>query len=545
MTRARQLLAGVLCLLALLQVGNGQKFPSEGEFSVFKEDGKWLVVQGKVNNYIARATIQNNNNITGWANFDVETNGAMEDEYQAYGAGYIEGALTTELIYNSWMTQLEYFYSGTYSAVGAEWLAKNDLWVRTQVGSCKGLIRGTDVYASQDCDYWYQIGLVLTQLDGMYQGYNDHCDSDKVLSYNIFLWIETNADIDDILTALDPNAVPPTPEEALENDHCSVLVKYAFDETYQLYHSHATWGHYVNMLRSFKHYTFPFSHPSTASVTVSFSSFPAWIPSGDDYYITDQGLIVTETTNNVFNMSLYQNVLTTTVLYWLRVVVANRMAHNGSEWVSIFGKYNSGTYNNQWQVTDTKLFTPGQPIMDNTLWILEQIPGYVMSADVSFFLQDQSYFPSYNIPYFPFIYNISGYPAQYEQHGDAYSYEACPRANIFRRDQDKVTSFQSFQDLMRYNEYQTDPLSLGDPCNAISARCDLNTTSVAPFGGFDCKATSAMLIKNMTTTALSGPTTLTQPPFAWVGPFADIPHYGQPTVFNFSFEIMQPQNLRM
>ncbi len=32
-------------------------------------------------------------------------------------------------------------------------------------------------------------------------------------------------------------------------------------------------------------------------------------------------------------------------------------------------------YNNQWMVVDYKLFTPNQPIQDNTLWILEQIPG--------------------------------------------------------------------------------------------------------------------------------------------------------------------------
>lgn len=30
----------------------------------------------------------------------------------------------------------------------------------------------------------------------------------------------------------------------------------------------------------------------------------------------------------------------------------------------------------QWMVIDTKLFVPGKPIQPNTLWIIEQIPGF-------------------------------------------------------------------------------------------------------------------------------------------------------------------------
>jgi hypothetical protein len=90
----------------------------------------------------------------------------------------------------------------------------------------------------------------------------------------------------------------------------------------------------------------------------------------------DSQLVSQETTNNVYNASLYSAVTPQTVLVWMRVIVANRMANSGSEWTSIFAKYNSGTYNNQWMVVDYKQFTPGKPIQPNTLWILEQIPGY-------------------------------------------------------------------------------------------------------------------------------------------------------------------------
>jgi hypothetical protein len=59
-------------------------------------------------------------------------------------------------------------------------------------------------------------------------------------------------------------------------------------------------------------------------------------------------------------------------------------------------------------VIDYKLFTPLQPLQPGTLVVLEQIPGYVEWADVTNVLQF-GYWPSFNIPYFPYIYNISGF----------------------------------------------------------------------------------------------------------------------------------------
>jgi hypothetical protein len=43
----------------------------------------------------------------------------------------------------------------------------------------------------------------------------------------------------------------------------------------------------------------------------------------------------------------------------MRIVVANRLASSGKEWVDKFFVFNDGTYNNQWMITDFKQFTPG------------------------------------------------------------------------------------------------------------------------------------------------------------------------------------------
>jgi len=250
-----------------------------------------------------------------------------------------------------------------------------------------------------------------------------------------------------------------------------------------------------------------------------------------------------ETTNEVMNNTLFKTYISTkTVPEWIRIILANRMSTSGEEWVSIFEMYNSGTYNNQWQVVDFKLFTPGQPLKPGTLWIAEQIPGYIIAADKTDYLSGQGFWPSYNIPYFHEIYNISNYPTYYRQYGNTYSYSHCARAQIFQRDAPKVETLEDMKRIMRYNQYQTDPLSLQDACRSISARCDLNTpwlnnslNSYSPFGGIDSKITDASMVPNLDSIVVSGPTWDSQPPFAWTHQWDGQPHWGQPKVFAFDY----------
>jgi hypothetical protein len=81
------------------------------------------------------------------------------------------------------------------------------------------------------------------------------------------------------------------------------------------------------------------------------------------------------------------------------------------------------------------------------------------------------------------------------KYGDEYSYENCPRAKILRRDHHKVQTLDDERIIIRYNDYQNDPLSEGDPLNAIAARGDLRKEPI-PFFAFDAKVTSYSRIKN-------------------------------------------------
>lgn len=97
------------------------------------------------------------------------------------------------------------------------------------------------------------------------------------------------------------------------------------------------------------------------------------------------------------------------MLEFVRAMVANRLAYNPMDWVDIFKLYNSGTYNNQWMIVNYAAFQPGSPLPDeDVLHVLEQMPGYIVHDDFTKHLINQTYWASYNVPYFPFIYNISG-----------------------------------------------------------------------------------------------------------------------------------------
>jgi len=189
-------------------------------------------------------------------------------------------------------------------------------------------------------------------------------------------------------------------------------------------------------------------------------------------------------------------------------------------------------------IIDQKLFTPKQPLMPDTLWVIEQIPGLVVGGDVTRELE-RGYWSSYNVPYWIEIYNKSGYPDVAKRGGAEVTYQLAPRAKIFRRDEGTVVDNDSFQKLMRFNEYKTDPYSDGDPLKSICSRGDLAGENMA-FGCVDTKWTSWSLFQKGISYALNGPTVNTGdlPPFSW-NQFPTAPNYGQPTVFNFSFVQMK------
>lgn len=126
---------------------------------------------------------------------------------------------------------------------------------------------------------------------------------------------------------------------------CSGLIK--TDGNFSdIWFGHSSWFIDQGTSRIYKHYNFGYQNPAIVGKQLSFSSYPGYLSSLDDFYqIWDSRLVVIETSNSIFNLTLYKQVQPESLFAWHRVRLANLISKGGDEWGSVLNTYNSGTYN--------------------------------------------------------------------------------------------------------------------------------------------------------------------------------------------------------
>jgi len=518
---------------------------------VLDSSGNAELVQGagpEIAGAAAWGSFQDAINETGWALLDIHTSPEFSGASQSYAAGFLEGSLTHHRIYqhrgNVW--GFDFFTKTKIPKTVLNFLDANLAWMKEQVR------------LHQSDAYWQTIGYLLEQARGLTDGYNIQVKAHPertFLTEQMLTLSLIDADMDDVVTALLLHGHNVNEYYPLHNrrkarrrrhyGHCSALIQCAPGNS-DIWVGHSTWDGYRAMLRVVKNVDMPL--PGVSARKLSFTSNPGSLYSADDFYVTDTGLAVIETSISNHNNSLWMMIKPESVFTWARTMVANRLARTGAEWTELQVRHNSGTCNNQWMVVDYKVFVPGQPLKDGTLWVSETMPGYSHREDMTHVLAQRRSWPSYNVPFFNDIWTVGGYPAMQSWHpkvADTYSLTKNPRALMFERADaaGKVTSLKSFMDLLRSNDLE-DPLSQGDACNAISARCDLNRPSTKQyecFGGIDLKVTGWRHdISDLSFLGVSGPTQrIDIPAFAWSNQNSSVDgcmasqHTGHPDKFDF------------
>ena len=185
--------------------------------------------------------------------------------------------------------------------------------------------------------------------------------------------------------------------------------------------------------------------------------------------------------------------------------------------------------------------------------------------DLTWFLNSEGYWASYNIPYLDQISRKSGNTAACElgrvstpPNNDS-CWDSCPRANIFRNRHGALAMVADMRDLMQYNNWKVDPLSEAKPSHAIASRRDLalELKDVYPSGGTDSKISSASRVISGISVASArggsravgpevdvrmGPTYDQQPVFCWstLRSNATFSHEGQPDCFHFPWVTLSP-----
>jgi hypothetical protein len=443
---------------------------------------------------------------------------------------------------------------------------------------------------SYERQVWYHTQLTRSQLQGLYQGYSASrlaraaetgTESPimlQPLSKQDILLLQLSGDLEDIqaVYTASSGARPSEGGPVLTTGHCSALVRFTGDD---LLVSQDTWSDLNGMLRVYKMYDFPFrTEPGVdtrvSASKVSFSSYPAVLNSGDDFYVASSGLIVLETTIGNSNPDLYTKYMTpTNILEWIRNIVANRLASNGQTWYEIYRLYNSGTYCNQNMIIDYNLFaqrstsSSSRTLLNNTLLLVEQLPGFVVATDATDRLESDGYFGGYNSGYNEFIRKVGGFDNDVASIGAWASYWDTPRALIFKRDAPSVTDLNGMKKIMRSCDFKLDPLSSQLPTceylnktncfpaftaeNCIATRGDLNPSNgvwgISAFGhrnhvATDSKISQFSTYNNNTVPAdvICGPVgkndnPLSTPNFKWSeSDFNNqVQHLGHPDEFNF------------
>lgn len=461
-------------------------------------------------------------NETGWMRFNVTTSASYPDFVQMRAVGFAEGKLFQHQIFNHYHNLKDWFlfaylHTDDYPQELYDFLQENLDWTRTSAYK----------YAEVD-SFWRQVAYTLDHFDGLVEAYRATAPPEEMLS-EIELWTYlSSGDLLDIVNFAVPSTrmdfSKMTREEISDylalRSHCSGLVYFNEDD---IYVGQTAWFFYGGMTRVFKGYTLNLNDYSNAAETLTFSSYPGFSYSFDDWTVTSQGLVIIETTANVLNTSLYDNCTPRSVLTWIRSQVASRSATSGDVWHQIISQYNSGTYNNQWIVVDLKKsrdITTGYK--NNLVWVSEQMPGYIVADDVAYDMAcGNHYFPSYNTPFFDELWIVAGYPSVAENDA-SYRYDKNPRGLMFARDAPGITGVEDMKRIMRYNRWQTDPLAITegqtdpDPGNGISARYDLrlDESRRKAFGGYDAKIlTYNAYSRKMVAYFISGPTTDDQEPW--------------------------------
>jgi hypothetical protein len=177
---------------------------------------------------------------------------------------------------------------------------------------------------------------------------------------------------------------------------------------------------------------------------------------------------------------------------------------DGQSWTEQFARKNSGTYNNEYVVVDTKKWVAGQPVQRDLVWMIEQMPGFTKSRDVSEEFARKTYFEGISTPRFPEIWNLSDYPGEmmrFPEKADFWSFDGQIREKLIVRDAPTIGTDERFKEFMQYNDYLHADLMIipgtvppqREPAQGMLAKYDLRpengTICGMPqhFGGMDVK----------------------------------------------------------
>jgi hypothetical protein len=537
---------------------------------------------------------------TGWDKLYLRTFAPANPLIQCYVSGYLEGLLTAQEIFY-YFSNIHVFFHGEEEYIQdiKNFYGKIDQNLRQKINNPeffqnlrKSKLDDTSDSLKSEFTQWSYLTCLHAQINGLHQGYNQ-ITSNKQLDLLDFYFINSEGNYGDLKTFMQINKMD-IPDQSkfytqenlqkvynsqniekiwkdlLRKGHCSAIIKLTQKNgKFDIIAGHNTWSEYCEMMRSLKYieYEFEGNNQEIGMVPrkITYSSYPGVLFSGDDFYELSSGVAILQTTLNVLNKFLYKDMLKVEdyIPEFMRLMIVNLISNSGKEWVDNYKSYQNHMYITQWIVIDYKVLDKVQPLLsqfgnkrynnnlratsgnvENMVFLVEEVPGSIMSSDISTEFINETYFGSFNLAYFPKHMQILGLKDFIGIDFTDVTYN--PRFYILKHLQGGIKNTEDFAQVLQYNGYRdndmhrlfTDDPSYKDPGNGISSRDDLVPDGGDFHGGIDFKIVNSDLMKSMNIYAYGGPSKSNPntPPFDFkvITDFHKDYHIGIPKVWNFS-----------
>jgi hypothetical protein len=505
-------------------------------------------------NLVATGVYQRTRHETGWDKMNIKTFAGANPLIQCWIAGFMEGVLSSDEIWYYYQNIHVFFrrkphlideLKNFYSTIDA----KLKMVINTEAFQ-----KLKDLDSENQTQHWAYITCLHSQIEGLHEGYNSIADPDKQLTLSDFYFINSEGNFNDLKTFLEINKMDIKPDskfdtkenlkgvygtddieqiwkKLIRKGHCSALVKLVNqpDGTFDMISGHNTWSEYCEMMRTLKLMEWAFEGEEKNQIlgmkprSINYSSYPGVLFSGDDFYEIDSKLVILQTTLSTLDKFLYKNVIDVNkyIPEFMRIMITNFISETGSDWANNYKSYHNHLYITQWVVLDYKVLEQinkertSNNFLKKTKYkglvnLVEEIPGSILSRDITDIVLRDTYFGSFNLSYFKKHQKILG--LKNFAHRDFTSKSYNPRYYILHKLQKNVKNLIDFSHLIQYNgfrkkreDFPNDP-SYTDPGNGISARNDINDSSKSYQGGIDFKIVNSELVNNLSFYAYGGPT---------------------------------------
>lgn len=411
-------------------------------------DGMFVVKKGTVPpnvKWLARAyMVVADLKRTGWGYLEIETASGEKNTVQAYQAGFLEGTVCSDLIYNYWKRNID-----------DSPLRKQDYYTALmkfiQTNTDKLLNRATvHKYTA-----WLYTCLLHKQIEGVHDALKQTKPNANITYYDLIL-LHAWDELPELLAALQFR------EARFGLDFSTVIVKYTKRKNVSnvlVLHSKP----YEDIVRFQKKYTLPFESvysdlkDKVKATTITFTSPPGIVTAEDAFYLASTNIVVARTAID----TAYKAVITpTSVVHFgfVKAYVATRLANTTYQWFHEMSSFSGNTYNSEYVILDYDKIDIDMG-SDSVLYAYD-IPGPSRYLTYGIVFVKGKTILSVNVPKSVNVYHSTYQSRNVDRHGQLYSYSASPRVMKVRVYEDSI---EDLDDLLHVGQFNmtTDLLTSG------------------------------------------------------------------------------------